>query len=345
MTLEEKHDRLIAILQNLGSVVVAYSGGVDSALLLAAACEALGPERCLAVTAVSPSLASEEYQDAQKVAVDIGAEWISVATHELDNPQYRANDRNRCYHCRKTSFSVIVSLAEDRGYAAVVDGFNADDTGDWRPGARAARELGVLSPLKEANLGKEEIRELCRRYGLSISEKPSSACLSSRVPYGTEITPERLRQIDTAETFLRKADFRVFRVRYHGDTARLELGESEISSIADPVKARNIAEGIRKSGFKHVAFDVAGFQSGSMNRTSDSTNTVAPAVILHELGFKGADYRTTDQFISIGIPESTWRSLWTEPQRTRITEGFRNSEFIHVGVHLVQGQNSPLHSE
>ena len=233
-------------------------------------------------------------------------------------------------------FDRLREVADERGISAVLDGFNADDTGDWRPGERAARERGVLSPLKEAGLGKEDIRELCRRYGLSVAEKPSFACLASRLPYGTEVTPERLAQVAGAESFLRGQGFRVFRVRHHGETARLELGEGELLAVADPAQAETIARGVAESGFAHVCFDVEGFRSGNMNRTADSDllAITSPAAILREAGLAGAEYRTLDDLITITVPADSWATLLVGEGRRRLVEAFARSSFTHVAVEL-----------
>jgi len=257
--------RAIALMRSRRSLVVALSGGVDSAVLLALALEALGPERVLAVTGLSPSLPSHELEDARAVARAVGATHEVVETHEMDRPGYRANAGDRCYHCRSELFGVLRSMAESRGIEAVAYGAIRDDSGDFRPGMAAARELGVLAPLLEAGIGKSEVRALAREAGLPVREKPASACLSSRIPVGTEVTPGRLAQVERAEAALRKMGFQQFRVRHHGEVARLELDAEGLRQLLDPSQRSRVVAAVRVAGFRFVAVDLEGYRSGSLN--------------------------------------------------------------------------------
>ena len=256
-----------ALLSRLGrceSLVVAYSGGVDSAYLAWAAQRALG-ERALAVTAISPSYPRSHREMAGRVAREVGFrhEWID--SHEHERAEYARNAPDRCYFCKTELFDLLESLRAERGFSAVAYGINRDDTGDFRPGHRAAEEHRVLSPLLDAGLGKEEIRALSAAAGLQTAELPASACLSSRVPYGMEVTPEKLAQIDRAEDALRALGYRQLRVRHHGDLARVELAREEMPRALEPAALREISRAIHDSGFRWVALDVDGYRTGSAN--------------------------------------------------------------------------------
>jgi uncharacterized protein len=262
--LTDKAAALDARLQALGSVLVAYSGGVDSAFLGITAARVLG-DRSICITADSPSYPDHHRDLAIGTARAFHLRHEMVATSEVNNPEYRANPANRCYYCKHELYSQLTAIAKARGFAAVVDGSNADDRGDYRPGRQAAREFGVLSPLDDVGLTKAEIRELARRAGLSTWDEPASACLSSRIPYHSEVTEEKLRTIDAAERVLRDLGFRICRVRHHDTIARLELGRDEISRAFEPEIAETIDRELRALGYAHVTIDVRGYRLGSLN--------------------------------------------------------------------------------
>ena len=260
----EREAKLVARLADLGSVVVAYSGGVDSAFLGITAGRILG-DRSICITADSPSYPDRHRDLAIGTARAFQLRHEMVRTSEIDNPDYRANPANRCYYCKHELYSHLTALARDRGFAAVVDGSNADDRGDYRPGRQAAREFGVISPLDEVGLTKDEIRELARDAGMASWDEPASACLSSRIPYHSEVTEEKLRTIEAAERVLRDLGFRVYRVRHHDTIARLELGRDEIARAFEPETATRIDRELRALGYAHVTVDVRGYRLGSLN--------------------------------------------------------------------------------
>ena len=259
-----KAGRLREILSGYQSVLIAFSGGVDSAYLAIAAAGALG-ERALAVTADSPSYPDTHRQLALTIARDFGFPHEVIHTAELDRPEYRANPANRCYYCKDELYGRLAAIARERGMAVVVDGNNADDRGDYRPGRQAAREHGVKSPLDEAELTKDDIRELARAAGLASWDEPASACLSSRIPYGHEVTDERLRQIERAESVLRDLGFRIFRVRHHDDTARLEIAKAEMPRALDPDVNARLVTALKALGYQYVSLDLQGYRLGSLN--------------------------------------------------------------------------------
>jgi uncharacterized protein len=259
----EKERALRDTLSSLGSVIIAYSGGVDSAYLAYVAHDTLG-DRALAITADSPSYSDHHRHMAVQIAERFGLHHEIIRTHELDLPEYRANPVNRCYYCKHELYTHLSRIAFDRR-AVVVDGNNADDRGDYRPGRLAARELGVRSPLDEVDLGKNEIRELSRRAGLPSWDEPASACLSSRIPYHAEVTDEKLRAIERAEQVLRSLGFRVCRVRHHDDLARLEIGRDELQRALAPEVAAVIVRELKAIGYRYVTIDLQGYRTGSLN--------------------------------------------------------------------------------
>jgi len=263
---EEKENLLLARLAGIPSLVVALSGGADSAYLAWAAGEALGA-RALSVTALSPSYSAHDRKIVEEFVSKLKLRHEFIETHEMDNPAYRANAADRCYFCKDELFSGLDELAHTRGFAAVAYGVNADDTLDFRPGHRAATEHQVLAPLLEAGLNKAEIRMLSHRAGLPTWDRPASACLASRLPYGTEVTPERLGLVERGEAQLRELGFRQFRVRLHDKLARVEISPDEMPRALAPEMAAAIANCLKSAGFSYVALDLEGYRQGSFNET------------------------------------------------------------------------------
>jgi uncharacterized protein len=263
-TLSRHEARLVELLSTYESIVVAYSGGVDSAYLAWAASRAR-PGQVLAVTADSPSYPRRHREIAEAISRDFEFPHEFIATGELERPEYRANPANRCYYCKTELYQHLTVLARDRGFAVVVDGSNADDRGDYRPGRQAAREFGVRSPLDEADLTKPEIRELARRAGLPIWDEPASACLSSRIPYQSEVTRGKLAMIEQAEEAVRAFGFRVFRVRHHDTVARLEIARDEMARALDPAVNQELVARIKAVGYQYVSLDLQGYRTGSLN--------------------------------------------------------------------------------
>jgi pyridinium-3,5-biscarboxylic acid mononucleotide sulfurtransferase len=262
--LAAKQEGLLARLRESRPLLVAYSGGVDSAYLAWAAHRALGADT-IAVTAESPSYPRSHREAAESFAREAGFAHRFVATLEIENPDYARNPSDRCYFCKSELFDVLERLRSELGFRAVAYGINTDDRGDFRPGHRAAEEHRVLSPLLDAELGKADIRALARHAGLPCAELPASACLSSRIPYGMPVTPEKLRQIDRAEDALRELGFRQVRVRHHGELARVELAVDELDSALDRARVREISRRLHELGFRWVSLDLDGYRTGSLN--------------------------------------------------------------------------------
>jgi uncharacterized protein len=263
-TAQQKQKNLQRQLAALDSLLVAYSGGVDSAYLAWAAHRTLGA-RALAVTATSASFSEHDREQAERCAREAGFRHEFIATGELSNPLYVANNADRCYHCKTELFDALDRLAAERGFAAIAYGINADDTSDFRPGHRAAAEHRVLAPLLDAGLGKAEIRALAEAAGLTVWNRPASACLSSRVPYGIAVTAETLEKIEQSEAILRELGFRQFRVRYHNDMARIEIAVDEMPRALQPAIAAAMTERIKALGFSYVTLDLEGYRQGSLN--------------------------------------------------------------------------------
>jgi uncharacterized protein len=265
MSIDRKYDSLRQILRSLARVVVAYSGGVDSTFLLKAAVDTLGAENVLACIGISGSLAGSQYLQAMEMAKLIGAAIREVPVDELDDAGYCQNKADRCFHCKSHLYGLLIKVADEQGFAAVVCGSNFDDKDDYRPGNRAAAVFGVHCPLMDAQLTKDDIRTLSRKLDLKTADVPASPCLASRVSYGLEITEQRLRQVELAEDFMRSLGFVEFRVRHHGDIARIEVPASEIPRVtADDTRIR-IADRLKDIGFKFVSLDLRGFRSGALN--------------------------------------------------------------------------------
>ncbi|MBX7115190.1 MAG: ATP-dependent sacrificial sulfur transferase LarE [Myxococcaceae bacterium] len=272
-----KYEKLRAIFAGLDSVLVAFSGGVDSAFVLAVAHQALGA-KALALTAISASVSADEASDARVLAQKIGAEHVCVNSNELNDPRYAANPQNRCYFCKTELYTLCELEREKRGLRAVVDGFNADDKKDHRPGHQAALEHRVRSVLAEAGLTKNEVRAWSKRLGLPTWDKPQMACLASRLPYGVAVTAERLSQVERAEHALRGLGFKYFRVRHHHDVARLELGVDEHRLLGDNALRQAVDKAIKAVGYTFVAVDLEPFRSGRLNDTLKQKSLSLPVV-------------------------------------------------------------------
>jgi pyridinium-3,5-biscarboxylic acid mononucleotide sulfurtransferase len=263
--MDNKLKFLKEILAGMESVLVAYSGGVDSTFLIKVASDVLG-YKTLAVIGDSSTLPSDEKQQAIEIAEKLKVRYYVIKSRELSNPSFAMNRKDRCYWCKSELFSKLRAIADREKIIHIVDGSNADDLSDYRPGARAAEECGVRSPLQEAGLTKDEIRKLSRELGLPTWDKPSMACLSSRIPYGDEITEEKLDKVEKAERLLKSLGFRQVRVRHHDDTARLEVSESDIIRFTEPELRKKIVEGLKSLGYRYIALDLEGYRTGSMNQ-------------------------------------------------------------------------------
>ena len=271
MTLDEKYHKLQQILSEFDSVVVAFSGGVDSTLLLKVACNQLGPDNVLALTATSPIFPRYEIEQSSKLAQSFAVRQQLIHSDEMALDSFVENGPRRCYHCKHSLFSQFLSVAEKIS-GILLDGSNLDDLDDYRPGREALKQLDLRSPLLEAGLGKQEIRILSRQLGLSTWDKQSFACLATRFPYGTKITVERIQQVDQCETWLRLQGFTKYRVRYHDQLARIEVAEKDISRlIKDPLR-QNLLETFKLNGFDYITLDLQGYRSGSMNEVLDKTD-------------------------------------------------------------------------
>jgi len=267
MTLQEKHKSLEDVLRKLGTVVVAYSGGVDSTFLLKAAVDALGAENVLACTSIGPAEPGNILERASRMAESIGVELMVVEAGEMEDPNFTANNPDRCFHCKSSLCHRLLDVAQERGFEHVVFGTNHDDLDDFRPGNQAIKAFGIRSPLAEAGLTKDEIRQLSRQVGLPTADQPASPCLASRIPYGLEVTEQRLKQIDEAEVFLRSLGFVEFRVRHHDTIARIEVRPQDVAKLtAEPVRSK-VVEKLKALRFQFVTVDLQGFRSGSLNES------------------------------------------------------------------------------
>lgn len=261
---QTKYEHLQYILREMESVLVAYSGGVDSALLLKVAHDVLG-ERALGAIAASPAYANEETEEALKTAEQMGIPVVTLQTHELEDERYVANDLNRCYFCKTELFTQLIPLVQEHNLNHLAYGLNVDDLGDFRPGQRAAREFKVRAPLKEAGLNKNQIRALAKFLGVPVWNKPAMACFSSRIPYGTKVDVASLQMVYKAEKLLHELGFHQLRVRHHEKIARIEVERSELPRLIEDEMSRTVTEGLRKIGYLYVTVDLQGFRSGSMN--------------------------------------------------------------------------------
>ncbi|MCH7556695.1 MAG: ATP-dependent sacrificial sulfur transferase LarE [Planctomycetes bacterium] len=265
MTLQDKYNLLQQILKKLHKVIVAYSGGVDSTFLLKAAVDTLGPENVLACIGISSSLAKSQYNRAIECAEIIGARVEEVEVQEVFDTKYSANNPDRCFHCKSHLYTVLQNIAKEKGFDNVVCGCNFDDMDDFRPGNKAAKIYGVQSPLMEARMTKEDIRDMSRKLKLPTADIPASPCLASRVMYGLEVTEQRLKQVEEAEDFLRKLGFVEFRVRHHDTIARIEVHPEDMEKVTTEPERYKIVEKLKSLGFKYITVDLQGFRSGSLN--------------------------------------------------------------------------------
>ena len=267
MNLQDKYEKLKEIIAGSGQLLIAYSGGVDSTFLLKVAAETLGPDKVIACIARGPSLPGSQYEQAVKIADDIGAELITIQADEMDEPAYLKNQADRCYHCKSRLFEQLKKIAKEKGFDTIACGHNLDDTKDYRPGNKAAKNYGIASPLIEAELTKQDIRDLSNSMNLPTANMPASPCLASRIAYGLEITEARLKQVEEAEEFLRSLGLVEFRLRHHDELARIEVNAEDMPKLLQADCRKKIVEKLKNLGFKFIALDLAGFRSGSMNET------------------------------------------------------------------------------
>lgn len=259
-----KLKKLRRLIRETGGMAIAFSGGLDSTFLAAVAVQELG-DRALAMTALSPTYPAAEQEEAKRFAVELGIKHVIVESNELKIPGFAGNPVNRCYYCKRELFKILKDVAGQHGLRAVADGTNADDMSDYRPGRRAAREGGVMSPLLDAGLGKKDIRQLSRAMGLPTAEKPSFACLASRFPYGSRITAKKLLAVDQVEQAVRRLGFRQVRVRHHGEVARIEVEIDELERLCRSPNRQKVLQAAKEAGFLYVTVDLAGYRTGSMN--------------------------------------------------------------------------------
>jgi uncharacterized protein len=271
MDLQKKYEKLKDVLAESGRVLIAYSGGVDSTFLLKVAVDTLGKERVSGCVAKGPSLPQSQYDRAVKSAKDMGVELITIQTDEMSDNAYLANKADRCYHCKSHLFEWLANIAKEKGFDTISCGHNFDDLKDYRPGNTAAADFGISAPLIEAKLTKDDIRKLSKKLKLPTADIPASPCLASRIAYGLEITEKNLRQVEEAEEFLKSLGLVEFRVRHHGDVARIEVHPEDMAKIIAPGTSEKIVEKLKQLGFKFVAMDLAGFRSGSLNETLSQT--------------------------------------------------------------------------
>ncbi|NKB70414.1 MAG: ATP-dependent sacrificial sulfur transferase LarE [Candidatus Latescibacteria bacterium] len=338
--LDDKLAHLERILGSLKRVLIGYSGGVDSAMLIVAANRVLGQE-AMAVTADSESYASGELEAAQEIARQFGVHHIVVRTEELANPDYASNPVNRCFFCKQELFTHMDRLAEELEVPFILYGQNADDVGDFRPGAQAAAKFGVRAPLQEAGLAKSDVRELARRWGLSVWDRPAMACLASRFPYGTPVTAEGLRMIDRAEAFLRARDFAQLRVRHHVDIARVELPDEDVARLlADRAFCQELIAAFAEIGYVRIVVDLRGFRSGSMNEAlqGGQDRASADAAIvrdLQDLGLAGARWERQGQMLCLQVEADDWALL--VEARAALVEKLEGEGCRYIAVDLALG--------